>query len=104
MSLYTEHTHAPAYYAAAFDKSGKISYTKNISKAFLDGRKLITSANGANLTNSQRSALMGYVVLLSPIGKNLAEAVFKYAGSVEGSEKISLAVTKGTQELYQALG
>ena len=83
VSLYTEHTHAPAYYAAAFDKSGKTSYTKNISKAFLDGRKLITSANGANLTNSQRSALMGYVgIIESNWEKTLAEAVFKYAGSV----------------------
>ena len=49
----------------------------------MDGRKLITSANGANLTNSQRSALMGYVgIIESNWEKTLAEAVFKYAGSV----------------------
>ena len=44
---------------------------------------IFTSANGANLTNSQRSALMGYVgIIESNWEKTLAEAVFKYAGSV----------------------
>jgi hypothetical protein len=83
VDLKTEMTFGPAYYAAAFDASGKgTKYLHNITKAFLDGRKLITSAKGAKLTDNQRSMLMSYA---DTIGKNwqtvLAEAVFKYAGS-----------------------
>ena len=83
VSLYGEMTHAPAYYAASFDKGGKTSYLKNISKAFIDGRSLIASAKGAKLSDAQRSALRNHAATIeSNWEKSLAEAVFKYAGSV----------------------
>ena len=83
VSLYGEATHAPAYYASAFDKSGKTNYTKNISKAFLDGRKLLAAAKGAKLTDAQRSTLRNYASIIEENWeKTIAEAVFKYAGSV----------------------
>ena len=82
VDLYREMVFAPAYYAAGSDKSKKTSYAKNITQAFLDGRKLITSAKGAALTDAQRNQLKSYAAI---IGKNweqtLAESVFKYAGS-----------------------
>ena len=83
VSLYGEMTHAPAYYAASFDKGGKTSYLKNISKAFIDGRSLIASAKGAKLSDTQRAALRNHAATIeSNWEKSLAEAVFKYAGSV----------------------
>ena len=83
VNLYGEMTHAPAYYAASFDKGGKTSYLKNISKAFIDGRSLIASAKGAKLSDTQRAALRNHAATIeSNWEKSLAEAVFKYAGSV----------------------
>jgi hypothetical protein len=83
VNLYGEAAHAPAYYASSFDKSGKTSYLKNISKAFLDGRRLISSANGDKLTNNQRARLREYAYIIEENWeKSLAEAVFKYAGEV----------------------
>ena len=83
VDLKSEMTFGPAYYAATFDKSGTTSYLHTITRAFLDGRKLITSANGQKLTNAQRISLIEYAEI---IGDNwekvLAEATFKYAGSV----------------------
>ena len=49
VDLKSEMTFGPAYYAAAFDKSGT-DYLHTITRAFLDGRKVITEANGAALT------------------------------------------------------
>ena len=83
VNLYGEMTHAPAYYAASFDKSGKTSYLKNISKAFIDGRSVIAAAKGEKLSDSQRTTLRQYASIIeSNWEKSLAEAVFKYAGSV----------------------
>jgi len=81
VDLKTEMTFGPAYYAAGFDASGT-KYLHTITKAYIDGRKLIASAKGEKLTDAKRSALMGFADV---IGENwqkvLAEAVFKYAGS-----------------------
>ena len=83
VNLYGEMTFAPAYYAAGADKSGKTNYLHNITKAFIDGRKLITSANGKKLTDTQRSNLKRYASTIEgQWEKTLAEAAFKYAGSV----------------------
>lgn len=88
VDLKTEMTFGPAYYAASFDasvagKSNATNYLHTITKAFLDGRKLIADAKGEKLTDAQRSQLKEYA---ATIGENwqkvLAEAVFKYAGSV----------------------
>ena len=83
VSLYGEMTHAPAYYAASFDKGGKTSYLKNISQAFLEGRRLLASAKGAKLSDDQRATLRKHAATIEENWeKSLAEAVFKYAGSV----------------------
>ena len=83
IDLYKEMVFAPAYYAASYDRSKKTSYIKNITRAFLEGRKVIVAANGAVLTDTQRSRLRGYAkVIGSNWQKTLAESVFKYAGSV----------------------
>ena len=82
VSLYDEMAYAHAYYAAGFDKSGKTNYLHTITQAFVDGRQLISDADGKALTNMQRLQLKGYA---ETIEKNwekvIAEAVFKYAGS-----------------------
>jgi hypothetical protein len=85
IDLKSEMVFGPAYYAAAFDRSGTKStnYLNTIMQAYVDGRMLITSANGAVLTDMQRSSLKSYAsVVESNWEKVLAEAVFKYAGSV----------------------
>ncbi|MDE0781301.1 MAG: DUF4856 domain-containing protein, partial [Alphaproteobacteria bacterium] len=88
VDLKTEMTFGPAYYAAGFDagsygKSNGTNYLHTITRAFLDGRKLITSADGAKLNDSQRASLRGHAKTISlNWEKVLAEATFKYAGSV----------------------
>ena len=85
IDLKSEMVFGPAYYAAAFDRSGTKStnYLTTIMQAYVDGRMLITSANGAVLTDMQRSSLKSYAAVVeSNWEKVLAEAVFKYAGSV----------------------
>ena len=83
VDLYKEMMFAPAYYAAGYDKSKKTSYAKNIGHAFLNGRRVITNADGAVLTDAQRNKLRDYAAIIeSNWQKTLAESVFKYAGSV----------------------
>ena len=83
VDLKSEMAFGPAYYAAAFDRGGKTNYLHTITKAFVDGRTTIVAADGKKLTDAQRNKLK---VSASIIGKNweqvLAEATFKYAGSV----------------------
>ena len=83
VDLKSEMTFAHAYYASSFDKGGNTNYMSTVTKAFIDGRALIASANGENLTDAQRAQLVAYAEV---IGRNwekvIAEAVFKYAGSV----------------------
>lgn len=82
VSLYNEMTYAHAYYAAGFDKGGKTNYLHTIVQAFVDGRQLITDANGEALTDEQRNNLKGYAKTISDNWEMvIAEAVFKYAGS-----------------------
>ena len=85
VDLKSEYVFGPCYYAAAFDRSGTKStnYTNTMFDAFLDGRKLITAAAGAALSDSERSQLKAYAATIEENWeKVLAEAVFKYAGSV----------------------
>ncbi len=83
VDLKTEMAFAHAYYAAGFDKGGKTTYLHDITSAFYDGRKLISSANGEALTNEQRNQLKGYAdTIATNWEKVIAEATFKYAGSV----------------------
>ena len=83
IDLKSEMTFAHAYYASSFDKGGNTNYMSTVTQAFIDGRALITSANGENLTDAQRAQLVAYAdVIGSNWKKVIAEAVFKYAGSV----------------------
>jgi len=82
IDLYKEYTFGPAYYAAGADKTGKTNYGKTITQAFLDGRKVIASANGKKLTKAQLAKLQGLAKIIETNWeKTIAEAVFKYAGS-----------------------
>lgn len=83
VDLKSEMTMAHAYYASGFDKGGKSNYLQTITQAFLDGRKDITSANGEKLGFQQRNRLkVNADIICSNWEKVIAEAVFKYAGSV----------------------
>lgn len=83
VDLLSEMTFGPAYYAASFDKSGKTAYVQTIVGAFYDGRKLLAEAKGEKLTDAQRNRLKAYAATIAKAWEQvLAEAVFKYAGSV----------------------
>ena len=83
VDLLREMTFGPAYYAAGFDADGKTSYLQTIVGAFLDGRKLLAEAKGEALTDAQRAALKAHAATIATAWQQvLAEAVFKYAGSV----------------------
>ena len=83
VDLKNEYTFAHAYYASSYDKGGKTNYLETVTKAFVDGRKLIASANGENLTDSERSELYALAKIIEiNWEKVIAESVFKYAGSV----------------------
>ena len=83
VDLKSEMTYAHAYYAASFDKGGKTDYLNTITKAFLDGRKVIADANGEKLGFNGKNAIKKQVgIICSNWEKVIAEAVFKYAGSV----------------------
>lgn len=85
VDLKTEMVFGPAYYAAGADKGGtkSTSYLPNIFNAFRDGRALIASANGEALTDDQRAKLKAYAdVIETNWEQSIAEAIFKYAGSV----------------------
>jgi hypothetical protein len=94
VSLVNEMAYAHAYYAAGFDKGGKTAYLHTIAQAFVDGRNLITAANGERLTDSERGELMAYAQVIKTQWQRLiAEAVFKYAGSVYGDlEKLETII------------
>ncbi|MEP0964634.1 MAG: DUF4856 domain-containing protein [Roseobacter sp.] len=83
IDLKTEMVFGNAYYAAGADKSGKTDYLPTITSAFIEGRKLIVSVDGAALNDAQRTQLQAYAqVIEEEWTKVLAEAAFKYAGSV----------------------
>ncbi|WP_170330621.1 DUF4856 domain-containing protein [Ruegeria arenilitoris] len=85
IDLKTEMVFGPAYYAAGADKGGSknTQYMATIFNAFRDGRALIASANGEALTDAQRAELKNYAdIIETNWEKTLAEATFKYAGSV----------------------
>ena len=82
VDLYSEFTYAHAYYASSYDKGGKTNYLETINRAFIDGRKVITDANGRNLNFSERKKLLAERdTIRNNWQKVIAESVFKYAGS-----------------------
>jgi hypothetical protein len=83
VNLKSEMNYAHAYYASGFDKGGKTEYYNTITQAFIDGRQAIADANGEALTDAQRAEIKGHArVICSNWETVIAEAVFKYAGSV----------------------
>lgn len=107
IDLKSEMVFGNAYYAASFDRSGNTEYMPTIMQAFIDGRKLITSAKGEALTDEQRGKLQAYATTIgTEWEKVLAEAVFKYAGSVYKDIK-KLSAASGDDEkakIYRAYG
>jgi len=96
VDLKSEMTFGPAYYAAGFDAKSGTKYMTTITQAFIDGRKLITSAKGEKLTDSQRAQLKDYAqVIKTNWEKVLAEAAFKYAGSVYKDLNVINAIVNG---------
>lgn len=105
VDLKTEMVFGPAYYAAGFDRStagkdNQTDYLHSIVGAFLDGRKLLVAADGEKLTDEQRAELRGYAAVIAENWeKVLAEAVFKYAGSVyKDLTKLKAVVESGGDE------
>ena len=83
VNLKSEMNYAHAYYAAGFDKGGNTAYYNTITTAFIDGRTVISDANGAKLTDAQRREVKRHArTICANWEKVIAEAVFKYAGSV----------------------
>ena len=83
VNLKSEMNYAHAYYAAGFDKGGNTDYYNTITKAFIDGRQIITDAKGEKLSDAQRRGVKRHArTICSNWEKVIAEAVFKYAGSV----------------------
>lgn len=107
VDLYREMTYGHAYYAADADKSGT-NYLHNITQAFIDGRKLIASADGAALTNDQRAQLKQIAdTIKTEWEKVIAEAAFKYAGSVyKDLQKLITVVETGgdSAKIYRDYG
>ncbi|MEO0568591.1 MAG: DUF4856 domain-containing protein [Pseudomonadota bacterium] len=102
IDLKTEMVFGNAYYAASYDKGGKTDYMATIMKAYIDGRKLITDADGAALTDAQRAQLVAYAeVIGTEWEKVLAESVFKYAGSVYKDIE-ALRATEGDEAIAEA--
>ena len=108
VDLKSEYNFGHAYYGAAFDKGGKTTYFNTITKSFIDGRKIIANASGEKLSDGERAELYA---LAKIIGDNwegiIAEAVFKYAGSVyKDINKLQDALSAGaeTDKIYAAYG
>ncbi|MBI1495094.1 DUF4856 domain-containing protein [Rhodobacteraceae bacterium MYP1-1] len=102
VDLRSEMVFGPAYYAAGADRSGNTNYLPTITQAFIDGRELITSAEGVALTDEQRNELRGYA---STIEENwervIAEAIFKYAGSVYNDINALQEAGEDNAEIYR---
>jgi len=82
IDLISEMTFGNAYYAADADKSGT-DYLQTITATFLAGRELIASANGEALSAAELAQVQAYAATIEEeMTKVLAEAIFKYAGSV----------------------
>lgn len=80
IDLYQEMIYSHGYYAADADKAGT-HYLHTITKAYIDGRNVITMAQGNTLTDTQRTALKGYATTIKTTWQTvIAEAAFKYAG------------------------
>jgi len=87
VSLYTEYTSGPAYYAADADIDGKSTYGNTIMGAWLAGRDMIANATGSDgyardLTPAEQASMNSYAkIIKNNWEKVIAEAVYKYVGA-----------------------
>jgi hypothetical protein len=106
VDLKTEYVFGPAYYAAGADKGGTktTNYMHTIMQAFIDGRQIITDAKGEALTDDQRAALKAQAAIIESNWEQvLAEAAFKYAGSVyKDINKMGAAEGEEKAKAYRA--
>lgn len=83
IDLKSEYVFGNAYYAAGADRSGVTNYMETIVGAFVDGRNLIAAAKGEKLSADDLAKLQQYASVINATWETvLAEAAFKYAGSV----------------------
>ena len=83
IELDSEMIFAHAYYAAGTDAAAGTTYLKTITQAFIDGRQLITDANGEKLSDAERTKLAAFAdVIKTNWELVIVESAFKYAGSV----------------------
>ncbi len=83
VDLTSEMAYAHAYYAASIDSSGGTEYFHKIVQAFYDGRSLIKNAKGEILSEEELKQLHAYADTIKTAWQQvIAEAAFKYAGSV----------------------
>jgi hypothetical protein len=103
INLVTEMVYAHAYYAADADKGGKTKYLHNIMSAFIGGRQLITDAKGEKLSDGQRTKLREYAGVIKKNWEQvIAEAAFKYAGSVyKDLKKLQSASEDESVKIYR---
>jgi len=102
VNLKSEMNYAHAYYASAFDKGGQTNYYNTITKAFIHGREIIANANGSALTDAERSDLRAHArTICADWERVIAEAVFKYAGSVYADIE-KLKANAGDAKAYRA--
>lgn len=96
VDLKSEMTFAHAYYASAFDKGGKTNYLNTVTGAFLEGRQLIASYKGEKIGWNGRNKMKSLATTIcSNWEKVIAEAVFKYAGSVyKDLDKLNALIEK----------
>lgn len=92
IDLKSEMAYAHAYYAASVDASAGTNYFHTIMQAFVDGRQLISDAKGKVLSSTQHSELKAYAKTIATAWQQvIAEAAYKYAGSVYADlEKIAV--------------
>ncbi|MGC6529472.1 MAG: DUF4856 domain-containing protein [Candidatus Puniceispirillaceae bacterium] len=102
VNLKSEMNYAHAYYASAFDKGGQTNYYNTITQAFIDGRVIIANADGEALRDAERSDLQAHArTICSNWERVIAEAVFKYAGSVYADIE-KLKANSGDAKAYRA--
>ncbi len=103
IDLKTEMTFAHAYYAADADKGGNTSYLSDIVGAFIEGRKLITAADSNALTDAQRAELETIAATIKMKWEQvLAEATFKYAGSVYKDLQKLITIVEANGDVSEA--
>ena len=101
VNLMSEMNYAYAYYASSFDKSGLTDYYNLITKAYIEGRQIITEANGNLLSEDTRSELEEKAwIICSNWELVISEAIFRYAGIIY-TDLENLTANRGDKKAYR---